>query len=98
VKARKPFLYNKPSDTKTLYKKLPEEEFTKVLISGNISVVVVRNVMRGPNHLYETDDGIVTVLNTANPEEPPKWETRYYPKSCLPPKNWREAMEILGID
>lgn len=93
-----PFLYNKPPDTTALGVKPPNEQFkTGDPRSGNIPVAVAKNVMRKPNHLYETDDGIVTALDTAKPGESSKWETRYYPKNCLEPNTWQEAMAILGI-
>jgi len=53
--------------------------------------------MRGPNHFDEAEDGIVTVFNTAQSGNPPTWETRWYPQSCLEPQTWQEAMEILDV-
>lgn len=86
-----PFQYNKPPETVAIGSKPDEKDFTLgEPRGGNIPLTMVAAVMRGPNHLYEFDEGVITAVNTATDGDPAKWETRYFPKNCLPEKTWKE--------
>jgi len=51
--------------------------------SGYFLIKTVENVRRAPNHLYESDNGIICAMSKDN-----KWETRYFPQKSLDSDFW----------
>ncbi len=90
-KPLEPFYYNKPDTSNPPNFTKDEKPRTEVY-----PVAIAREARRSPTHLYEADDAIIAAVNTGSEEEQ-KWETRYFPKSCIDEGTWKQAMEILGI-
>lgn len=51
--------------------------------SGYFLIKIVDDVRRSPNHLHESDSGIICAVNKDD-----KWETRYFPKKSLDSDFW----------
>ena len=94
-----PFFYNKPIPDGENPTGQPERfERDKNPREGNYPLAYVSGVRRPPNHLYEDDNGIVTAVEVKTPDgEGKQWQTRYYPKGCLEPETWEQALATLGI-
>lgn len=86
-----PFYYNKPDTNNPPSFTRDEKPRT-----GAYPVAIVKNARRAPNHLYESDDAVIAAVNTGTEEEA-KWETRYFPKSCIDERVWKQALGILEI-
>jgi len=80
------FFYNKPIVAPN------QDPFDKNNISisretsprtGYFLIKLVEGIRRVPNHLYESDDGILCAVNKDD-----KWETRYFPRQSLDPSFW----------
>jgi hypothetical protein len=92
-----PFKYNKPTVQEG---GMPTEPNDIIFVMdeknrvGVRPIQLIRQAMRPPAHLYEVDDAILcAILN----EKSKRWETRYFPRKCLPEETWQQAMELLGV-
>ncbi len=90
------FYYNKPVPDQDLLRGPARFERDKKPRSGYYPLAIINDSRRLPNHMYRSDDAILAAVNVGTNEEP-KWETRYFPKGCIEPQTWSQALEILEI-
>jgi len=93
-----PFYYSKPIVAPEDPFKNPPGQFIRDSQprEGYYPIVLIKDGLRPPNHLYEKDDAIYCAVNIGSDEEP-NWETRYFPEQSIPKETWEEALTLLGI-
>jgi hypothetical protein len=85
-----PFYFNKPI---LIGKKIVFEKDKKPRV-GYYPLVIVKNALKPPNHLYRVDDALIAGINMGS-DNNPKWETRFFHKHCLDEKTWENAKNLL---
>lgn len=92
-----PFYYNKPvTNPNSPFEKPLEFKRDENPRSGYYPLALTFAALRPPMHLYEVDDALFAAVNERSEEEP-NWNTRYFPKNCLDPETWNQALQLLHL-
>jgi hypothetical protein len=87
-----PFHYNKPTPNPDDPTNPPIQfKMDEKPREGNYVIGFAKNVRRFPNHLYESDEFMITAVEVELPDGNKEWQTRVYPKNCLSETTWQEA-------